>query len=90
MPSPSIRISAAAVALAAALLAAPAQAAGHTGHASVLAAGWQRLVRLIGHEGLGLDPNGYKARPINTAGTGGVAAAAGTPRTISTGPGVLP
>ena len=89
MPSPSIRISAAAVALAAALLAAPAQAASHHGQVSVLAAGWQRLVRLIGHEGAGLDPNGYKARPINTAGTAG-AAAATTPRTVSTGPGVLP
>jgi hypothetical protein len=86
MPSPSIRISAAAVALAAVLLAAPAQAAGHNGHASVLAAGWQRLVRLIGREGAGLDPNGFRPRPISTAGT----AAAAAPRTITTGAGVLP
>jgi hypothetical protein len=50
---------AAAAALAAALVASPAAAAPPP---SPLARGWQQLVDLLGRQGLGLDPNGWKLR----------------------------
>lgn len=49
----------AAVALAAALLATPAARAAAP-QPSPLVRGWQQLVHLLGSQGLGLDPNGWK------------------------------
>jgi hypothetical protein len=60
MSPKTARLSVAAVTLAAALLAAPAAQA--SARPSPLAQGWERLVRLVAGQGLGLDPNGWKLR----------------------------
>jgi hypothetical protein len=76
--SPKIARRSAALALAAALLAAPAARA--TGPSSPFARGWQGLVRLIAREGLGLDPNGTRRAsttpPLPPRGGASVAAVA--------------
>jgi hypothetical protein len=77
MSPQAVRLAAAAVALAATLSIPPAA------HAidlpSPLAGVWGRLVRLVGAEGLGIDPNGFKGRVV-TAGPGATTAAAGVPQ----------
>ncbi len=80
MSSKTVR-SAAAVALAAALFAAPAAQAASP--ASPLARGWQQLIRLIAPEGLGLDPNGYKLH-LSTS-SGGAPAVSATLRRTAAG-----
>jgi len=79
MPRKTIRFAAAALALTAALCVAPAaHAAGLPGS---FAEGWRRLVHLIGAEGMGLDPNGFKGGKVLSS--GGATASATTLQTTT-------
>jgi hypothetical protein len=87
MSTRTVRISAAALALAATLSIAPAADA--AGLPAPLVEAWRRLVRLVADEGVGVDPSGFRVKAVSStpAGTAsalppqaGIAAATSRPR----------